>query len=70
MRGGVTPLIPVKAKSGSGVRPDTISAIARPDPHPMVQPRVPCPVLRNRLAYRVLPIYGTFEGVSGRSPVQ
>jgi hypothetical protein len=60
----------VNAKSTSGVRPDTISAIARPDPHPIVQPRVPCPVFRYRLLKRVRPMYGTFDGVRGRSPAQ
>ena len=41
--------MPVNAKSTSGARPETISAIARPEPQPMVQPSVPWPVLRNRL---------------------
>src|SRR5450830_202415 len=52
---------PVKAKSTSGRRPDTISAIARPEPQPMVQPSVPWPVLRNRLLILVLPMYGTLD---------
>jgi hypothetical protein len=42
--------MPLNAKSISGTRPDTISAIARPEPQPMVQPSVPCPVFRNRFA--------------------
>ena len=58
-----------KAKSISGTRPATISAMARPEPQPMVQPRVPWPVFRYRLLNVVLPTYGTLEGVSGRWPV-
>src|SRR3569832_1573184 len=48
--------MPVKAKSTSGTRPDTISAMARPEPHPIVQPRAPWPVLKKRLRNFVLPI--------------
>jgi hypothetical protein len=35
--------------SMSGLRPDNISASTLPEPHAMVQPRVPWPVLRWRL---------------------
>ena len=50
--GGALPccFMPVNAKSTSGRRPDTMSAIARPEPQPMVQPSVPWPVFRNRFA--------------------
>src|SRR3569832_283023 len=48
--------MPVKAKSTSGRRSDTISAMARPEPHPIVQPRVPWPVFKKRLWNFVLPI--------------
>jgi len=39
----------VNAKSTAGSRPLTMSASARPDPHAIVHPSVPCPVSRNRL---------------------
>ena len=42
----------------SGVRPEMRSAITRPEPQAMVQPSVPWPVLRCRLAKRVAPITG------------
>jgi len=61
---------PVNAKATSGWWPAMIPAMPLPEPEPIVQPGVPWPVFRNRLAKRVLPIYGTFDGVSGRSPVQ
>src|SRR3569833_2344580 len=48
--------MPVKAKSTSGRRADTISAMARPEPHPIVQPRVPSPEFKKRLWKFVLPI--------------
>jgi hypothetical protein len=38
------------AVSISGLRPDSKSASTRAEPHAMVQPSVPCPVLRWRLA--------------------
>ena len=43
--------MPVKAKSSSGWRPETISAIARPEPQPIVQPSVPCPVFKNKFEF-------------------
>src|SRR5262249_53327110 len=58
-----------KANPISGRRPETISASAFPEPAAIVHPSVPCPVLRYRLEYRVLPIRGTFDGVAGRRPV-
>ena len=50
--------------------PETISAIARPEPQPMVQPRVPWPALTHRPLILVWPINGMLVGVAGRKPVQ
>src|SRR5258705_13936032 len=67
---GVTLLVlasnPRKPNSGSGFRPLTMSASARPDPQASVQPSVPCPVLRKRLEYFERPMSGRLLGVAGR----
>src|SRR6185295_19516925 len=60
----------VKRNSTSGLRPETRSASALPDPQARVQPSVPCPVLRKRFAKRVRPMTGTLLGVAGRNPAQ
>ena len=41
-----------------------------PEPHAIVQPKVPCPVLVNKFLIGVLPIIGVPSGVIGLSPVQ
>src|SRR5690606_21351632 len=61
---------PKKGNWGSGTWPEIMSANARPEPTPMVHPKVPCPVLRYRLGMRVRPMRGTLEGVEGRKPDQ
>ena len=50
--------VPVERNS-SGVLPLTRSASTRPEPQAMVQPSVPCPVLRYRLDSRAGPMNGT-----------
>src|SRR3546814_11439626 len=45
-------------------------AIRRPEPHAIVQPKVPCPALRNRLEIGVAPTIGVLSGVIGRNPLQ
>src|SRR5207237_3651486 len=61
---------PRKPNSGSGFRPLTISARARPEPHASVHPSVPCPVLSKRLEYYERPMSGRLLGVAGLSAVQ
>ena len=60
---------PRPVMSISAGRPHTTSDTALPAPQAIVQPRVPWPVLRNRLGTCVAPITGTESGVTGRSPV-
>src|SRR2546427_971277 len=57
---------PRKSKSTAGCLPLTRSASAMPEPQAWVQPSVPWPVFRNRLAMGERPISGTLLGVAGR----
>src|SRR5579859_2120829 len=54
--------------SGSiaGARPRMRSATIRPEPHAIVQPMWPCPVLKNRFSCRPAPRNGGPAGVIGR----
>ena len=54
----------------SGLIPEIRFAISLPEPADIVHPRVPWPVLRNKLAKGVVPIIGGPSGVLGRKPVQ
>src|SRR5690606_10727467 len=49
---------------------EMISATSRLAPQAIVQPRVPCPVFRNRFRNGVVPRMGGPSGVIDRSPVQ
>src|SRR5207244_12272055 len=60
-------LYSIPVRSSSAVRHWIRSATARLEPHAIVQPIWPCPVLKNRFAYRrPRPITGGPSGVIGR----
>ena len=50
--------------------PDIRSDNSCPEPQAIVQPNVPCPVLRYRFFSEVRPTIGVPSGVIGRRPVQ
>src|SRR5207244_13247927 len=57
---------PIPVRSISGSRPPIRSATARLEPHAIVQPMWPWPVLKKRFAWRPRPIAGGPSGVIGR----
>src|SRR3546814_5328682 len=61
---------PSASGSIGGASPPMRLAIRRPEPHAIVQPKVPCPALRNRLEIGVAPTIGVLSGVVGRNPLQ
>ena len=56
-------------KSTAAGWPEMISAITRPEPQASVQPKLPCPVSRNKFPSGVAPMIGAQSGVMGRNPV-
>src|SRR3546814_16941412 len=61
---------PSASGSIGGASPPMRLAIRRPEPHAIVQPKVPCPALRNRLEIGVAPTIGVLSGVIGRNQLQ